>query len=504
MHECHQAAGSATKAFFLYSGEADAVLSVGIYAEQIAHRVAVVVVQDDAIVAEHILQVGGCIGIVHTRLRVFVDSDTILHQIARQIERLVDEVAGHASAHCDVSALVADVHLSHSRHLSGLGQSIEIGCGRHVANALYDDVLAFQDGAVVHDGGVVFVLIATEDIHHCTVGIAGEGIVVETTVVRDVDVGSVILLEGFLQEVRHLRTVDASLAGELLDERCALEVVLRHIKLRHTRTRLLCKCLVHIRHPARPIGGCALGASCPQLCHDDGAAVGLKLLGQRDVLVCRLSGALALHGYCYVVDGVWREVMDVEPAGEVLVGSHRLRVCGVLCVGGVVEGFNGIVVEQGEDEQRAAVGVFLPRLLALIDEARLRNSCLCKGHQRMGLTERLIGLHAQEERLVANDVWLVEHHVVPTFREIGIGLAYDVLGLALAGEDAGALLASLLIVGTHIAAHTLHLTSLQALQHGVLRWVELRQSLHELVLVAAQRREILGSWVGRSIAVGHL
>ena len=177
---------------------------------------------------------------------------------------------------------------------------------------------------------------------------------------------------------------------------------------------------------------------------------------------------------------------------------------GVLCVDGVVEGFHSVVVEQGEDEQRAAVGVFLPRLLALIDEARLRNRSLCEGHQRMRLAERLIGLHAQEERLVANDVWLVEHHVVPTFREVGIGLAHNVLGLALAGEDAGALLPGLLVVGTHIAAHTLHLTTLQALQHRVLRRVELRQSLHKLVLVAAQRREILGSRVGRSIAVGHL
>ena len=408
--------------------ETDAVAAFGICADDVAQGVGVVVVQNDTVVAEHFFQVGGCVGVVHARLGIEVGADAVFHEVARQAQRLAHEVAGNASADGHLTTLVADVHLSHCRHLGSLGECFQIGCGRHVANALYDDVLAFEHGAVVHDGRIILVFITTEDEEHFAVRIGREDVFVESAVMGEIHVRAVVLFECFVKVVGHLRAVDAALARKLLDDGHSLEVVFRHVECRHTFAGLLRYGFVDIRGPAGPGGSGALCGASPQLGRHDSAAVGLHGLWQVDVLVGGFGGSFALHGDVDVVDGVGREVMDVESAREVLVGRYGLRVGGVLHEYGVVESLAGIVVQQGQHEQRAAVGIFLPRLLGLVHVARLPHRGLGVGNERVGGADGFVGLQAEVEVLVADDIGLVEEHVVPAFREVGIGLAYQVVG----------------------------------------------------------------------------
>ena len=178
--------------------------------------------------------------------------------------------------------------------------------------------------------------------------------------VGDIDVAALILLEGFIEEVGHLRAVDAALAGELFDERRADEIVVGDVKLRCSGASGVGLLSVHLGDGGCPGDACPLCFAAAQLGGYDGASVAWYGFGQLDGEGCGGLGSFALHGYLYALDGFRGEVMDVESSLEVCFGRYGLGMEGVLGVCCPSDECGGVVVEQGKDEECASVGILCP------------------------------------------------------------------------------------------------------------------------------------------------
>ena len=177
---------------------------------------------------------------------------------------------------------------------------------------------------------------------------------------------------------------------------------------------------------------------------------------------------------------------------------------GVLRIDGVGQKRGYVVIKQSADEQGATVDVLFPRLLGLVNDARLRNCGRCVGYEGVGRTDSLVRLYAEVKFLVADGDRFGEQHVVPSFHEVGVGGIDDVGWRTLTGEDTRPLLPCLLIVGTDVATHALHLTALEPRPGRIGGGVEKHHALHELVATAAQARQLGPRHIGRGIAEGHL
>ena len=225
--------------------------------------------------AEYVLEVGRRIGVVHAELEILFCADAILDEVTGKVERLAHEVARHASAHGHLRVGRFELYACHGWHVGCQGKCFQIGRGRHVADTLDDSGFPFQDGTVVHDGWVVLVLVATKDVYHFPVGIGREDVLNEAAVMGHVDVVARIFLQRLIEEVGHLRAVDATLAGELLDERCADEIVEGHVELRRSGASRLCLLAVQACDVHGEVHACAFRQARVQAClHDGGLARG--------------------------------------------------------------------------------------------------------------------------------------------------------------------------------------------------------------------------------------
>ena len=77
--------------------------------------------------------------------------------------------------------------------------------------------------------------------------------------VRHIDIIALIFLQCFLEEVGHLWTINASLAGKLLDEGSTDKVVVRDVKWSGSWASWLCLLSVYLDDGGSPIDTCSLG-----------------------------------------------------------------------------------------------------------------------------------------------------------------------------------------------------------------------------------------------------